>query len=80
MTVEKRDVTFRTGDSLAAGWFFLPDPASAGVRVPAVAMAPGTGGVKELRQEPFVRRLAETGVAALLFDYRGFGASGGEPR
>jgi fermentation-respiration switch protein FrsA (DUF1100 family) len=68
MTVERRDVTFRTGDSVAAGWFYLPAAAPAGVRVPAVAMAPGTGGVKELRQEPFVRPLAETGIAALLFD------------
>ena len=30
--------------------------------------------------EPFARRFAEAGIAALLFDYRGFGASGGEPR
>jgi len=28
----------------------------------------------------FARRFAEAGMAALLFDYRFFGASGGEPR
>jgi uncharacterized protein len=48
--------------------------------VPAVALAPGTGGVKELYHEPFARRFAEAGIAALLFDYRCFGTSGGEPR
>ena len=30
--------------------------------------------------EFFARRFAEAGIAALLFDYRSFGASGGEPR
>jgi fermentation-respiration switch protein FrsA (DUF1100 family) len=79
MTVEKRDVTFRSGDSFAAGWFFLPERAP-DVRVPGVALAPGTGGVKELYHEEFARRFAEAGIAALLFDYRSFGTSGGEPR
>jgi uncharacterized protein len=80
MRTERRDVAFRSGDSFAVGWFFLPEGTDPGARVPAVAMAPGTGGVKELHHEPFVRRLAEAGIAALLFDYRGFGGSGGEPR
>jgi fermentation-respiration switch protein FrsA (DUF1100 family) len=80
MTVERRDVTFKTGDSFAAGWFFLPEHIAPGAHVPAVALAPGTGGVKELNHEPFARRFAEQRVAALLFEYRGFGASGGEPR
>lgn len=80
MTIERRDVTFKSADSFAAGWFFLPEGGALGARVPAVALAPGTGGVKELYHEPFARRFAEAGVAALLFDYRSFGASGGEPR
>jgi fermentation-respiration switch protein FrsA (DUF1100 family) len=80
VTIEKRDAVFKSGDSFAVGWFFLPASAASGAGVPAVALAPGTGGVKELYHEPFARRLAETGIAALLFDYRGFGASGGEPR
>src|SRR5271155_778315 len=54
--------------------------ASLGVRVPAVAMAHGLGAVKEMYLEPFARRFAKAGIAALVFDYRGFGASGGEPR
>src|SRR5216684_7306751 len=80
MTIDKRDVTFKSGDTFAAGWFFLPEHATSGARVPAVAMAHGLGAVKEMYLEPFARRFAEAGVAALVFDYRGFGASGGEPR
>jgi fermentation-respiration switch protein FrsA (DUF1100 family) len=78
--IERRDVQFQSGDSFAIGWFFLPDQAEPGERFPAVAMAHGVGAVKEMYLEPFARRFAEAGVAALLFDYRGFGASGGEPR
>src|SRR5712691_6651005 len=80
MPIEKRDVMFKSGESFAAAWLFLPKAAAPGARVPAVAMAHGLGAVKEMYLEPFARRFAEAGVAALVFDYRGFGASGGEPR
>jgi len=29
MTIEKRDVTFKSADNLCAGWFFLPQRANA---------------------------------------------------
>ena len=48
MTIDKRDVTFKSGDSFAAGWFFLPEDAGSGAAVPAVAMAHGIGAVKEM--------------------------------
>src|ERR1700680_3895334 len=80
MTIEKRDVMFKSGETFAAAWLFLPDQARSGGRVPAVAMAHGFGAVKEMYLEPFARRFAAAGIAALVFDYRGFGASGGEPR
>ena len=38
------------------------------------------GAVKEMYLEQFARSFAEAGVAAVVFDYRGFGTSGGEPR
>jgi fermentation-respiration switch protein FrsA (DUF1100 family) len=43
-------------------------------------MAHGVAAVKEMFLEPIARRFAEAGIAALLFDYRSYGASGGEPR
>lgn len=80
MTVERRNITFSSGHASCAGWFFLPAERSANVPLPAVAMAHGMGAVKEMYLEQFARRFAEAGVAALLFDYRGFGASDGTPR
>jgi dienelactone hydrolase len=80
MAISKRDVTFRSGDSFASGWFFLPEDAGSGAAAPAVAMAHGIGAVKEMFLEPIARRFAEAGFAVLVFDYRSFGASGGEPR
>jgi hypothetical protein len=41
MTIEKRDVMFKSGETFAAAWLFLPDQARSGARVPAVAMAHG---------------------------------------
>lgn len=80
MSIEKRDVMFKSGETFAAAWLFLPEAAAPDARVPAVAMAHGLGAVKEMYLEPFASRFAEAGIAALVFDYRGFGASGGEPR
>lgn len=78
--VAKHDVMFGSGDSYVAGWLFLPEGAGEDAQVPAVAMAHGLGAVKEMHLEPYARGFAEAGIAALVFDYRYFGASGGEPR
>ena len=80
MTIEKREVMFKSGETFAAAWFFVPERTHSVERVPAVAMAHGFGAVKEMYLEPFARRFAAVGIAALAFDYRGFGRSGGEPR
>ena len=80
MPIEKRDVMFKSGETFAAAWLFVPEQALSGGRVPAVAMAHGFGAVKEMYLEPFARRFAAAGIAALVFDYRCFGGSGGEPR
>src|SRR5690348_17807771 len=48
MSVEKRDVTFKSGETFAAAWLFLPETAAVGARVPAIAMAHGLGAVKEM--------------------------------
>lgn len=43
-------------------------------------MAGGWCYVKELAQPQFAESLAQEGFAVLIFDYRGFGGSSGEPR
>jgi dipeptidyl aminopeptidase/acylaminoacyl peptidase len=59
------------------GWLFLPkDVASP----PIVVMAPGLGGTKDGFLESFAWTFVERGIAALAFDYRCFGGSGGTPR
>ena len=75
-------ITFRSGDADCDGWHFtgVGDAfAGAGGR-PVVVMAHGLGGTKDSGLEPFATGLAEAGLDVLAFDYRGFGASGGEPR
>jgi fermentation-respiration switch protein FrsA (DUF1100 family) len=49
-------------------------------RRPCVVLAHGLGGTVDSGLLPFAERFAAAGVDALAFDYRYFGASGGEPR
>ncbi len=75
----RRDLTFPSGGETCAAWFFEPegDPPRPW---PCVVLAHGFGGVREARLDAFAERFAAAGIAALVFDYRHFGASGGEPR
>jgi fermentation-respiration switch protein FrsA (DUF1100 family) len=43
-------------------------------------MAHGIGAVKEMYVAPYAEAFAAAGIACLLFDYRYWGESGGEPR
>jgi hypothetical protein len=45
-----------------------------------VILAHGFCGVREMRLDAYAERFAEAGYAAVVFDYRHFGASEGEPR
>jgi alpha-beta hydrolase superfamily lysophospholipase len=45
-----------------------------------VVLAHGFGGVRTARLDAFAERFAAAGFASLVFDYRHFGDSGGEPR
>ena len=58
-----------------AAWLWRPEGAKA-----CVVMAHGLSAVRDQRLPAYAERFAAAGLAALLFDYRHFGASGGEPR
>jgi pimeloyl-ACP methyl ester carboxylesterase len=58
-----------------AAWLYRPDGAEA-----CVVMAHGLSAVRDMRLPAYAERFAAQGLAVVLFDYRGFGASGGEPR
>jgi len=49
-------------------------------RRPCVVLAHGFGGTVDSGLLPYAERFAAAGLDALVFDYRHFGASGGEPR
>lgn len=55
-------------------------PADAGEQRPVVVMAHGFGGVRALRLYAYAERFAAAGYVVVVFDYRGFGESEGEPR
>ena len=66
------------GEQLAA--YFYPPDNPTGERVPCVVMAHGFGATRDASLEPYALRFAAAGMHVLLFDYRHFGASDGEPR
>jgi fermentation-respiration switch protein FrsA (DUF1100 family) len=72
---ERLDVSFASGGEQCAAWLYRPPEASG-----CVVLAHGWTGVREQRLDAFAERFAASGLAALVFDYRHFGASGGEPR
>ena len=73
-----QDVEFRSEGTTVRGHLYLPEGGSR--RHPVVVMAGGWCYVKELVQPEYARVFADAGIAALVFDYRSFGASDGEPR
>ena len=74
----RTDITFHSGDDWCAGWLYRPEGFD-GPR-PLMVMAHGFSGTKELRLPAYAERFCAAGIGVLLFDYRHFGASGGEPR
>lgn len=76
----RSDLTFRSGDGTCAAWLYHPVGHTPAGSRPVIVMAHGLGGVKEMRLDAFAERFAAAGYACLVFDYRHFGASSGEPR
>lgn len=74
----RSDVTFPSGDGSCAAWLYVPDDAPA--PGPIIVMAHGLGGVRQMRLDAFAERFSAAGYRCLVFDYRHFGASAGEPR
>jgi alpha-beta hydrolase superfamily lysophospholipase len=75
--MSRQDLDFASGGDTCAAWFY---PAAGGPdESPVVVMAHGLSGTRRDRLGPFAERFAAAGFAALVFDHRGFGDSGGEP-
>lgn len=78
--MNRKDMHFSAGGDQCAAWLY---PAAGnggnGDTSPIVVMAHGLSGTRRDRLGPFAERFAAAGIAALVFDHRGFGDSGGEP-
>jgi uncharacterized protein len=75
---DRTSVSFEVDGTPVSAWLYLPDDLSA--PVPAVVMANGAGGLKEMILPDYAVRFRAAGFAVLAFDYRYWGESGGEPR
>ncbi len=75
----RTDVSFESGAAQCAAWLYRPS-ASGGDPAPCVVLGHGFSAVRDQRLDAFAERFAAAGLTSLVFDYRHFGASGGEPR
>jgi hypothetical protein len=77
-TMKREDVAFYSEGCRLSGHLYLPDDGGDSKPKPAIVLAHGFTGVKELMLPDYARRFAEEGWIALTFDYRGFGTSEGQ--
>jgi pimeloyl-ACP methyl ester carboxylesterase len=69
--------TFRSGGEPCAAW--ITRPADPGPH-PAVVLVHGGGAVHDMKLPEYEAAFAGAGLVVVAFDYRHFGASGGQPR
>lgn len=71
------DVTFQSHGVDCAAWLYTPQGDGP---FPTIVMGHGLGGIRQMRLDAFAERFQAAGYACLVFDYRHFGSSAGEPR
>ncbi|MCX4098640.1 alpha/beta hydrolase [Nocardia sp. alder85J] len=76
--MERVEVGFPSGSDQCAAWLYLP--VGPPKPRPLVIMGHGLGADREMGLDRYARRFATAGMGVLVFDYRGFGASGGSAR
>ncbi|MGO4255394.1 alpha/beta hydrolase [Marmoricola sp. RAF53] len=78
----RQTLTFDSAGTACEAWHYEAehDRLATAAGRPVVVMAHGLAGTKDSGLEPFARAFAAAGLDVLLFDYRGFGGSAGEPR
>ncbi len=76
----RQDVKLKSQGLTLAGWLYVPGDIRSGEKRPAIVMAHGFSAVKEMYLDKFAEQFAGAGFVVLVFDYRYFGDSEGEPR
>jgi pimeloyl-ACP methyl ester carboxylesterase len=74
--MERHEVRFESHGDRCAAWLY---PSRSAATSPAIVMAHGLTGTRRDRLGAFAERFAQAGIAALVFDHRGFGDSEGKP-
>ena len=80
--MERVEVPFGSHGGICRAWRYAPAAAAgaANERRPCVVMAHGFGATRDASLAPYAERFAAAGMHVLVFDYRHFGASDGQPR
>src|SRR4051812_26594361 len=77
----REDIQFDAEGATLRGWFYLPDDAQG--EVPCVVMCHGFSAIKEMHLDEYAEVFCRAGLACVVYDNRGFGASdaaAGRPR
>ena len=75
--LQPANVQFASGGIKCSAYLYRP---AAQGPAPIIVMAHGLGGTRKMRLTAFAERFVAEGYACLVFDYRHFGDSEGEPR
>lgn len=73
----RRDVHFTSAGAEISAWFYEPKSQQPW---PLVIMAHGYSATRYMVTDKYAEIFCSKGIAVLLYDHRGFGDSGGEPR
>ena len=76
----RKGITFTSKGLRCSGWLYVPDDLKSGQKAAAIVMNNGLTGVKEAILPDYAERFVAAGFVTLVFDYRFFGDSEGEPR
>ena len=73
----REDIEFGAEGVTLRGWFYRPKDASG--EVPCVVMAHGFSATKEMHLDDYAEVFSAAGLACVVYDNRGFGASDAAP-
>ena len=74
------EVTFESNNQTLVGNLYLPDDYQEGTKLPGTVITGAWTTVKEQMPANYAEEMADRGYAALVFDFRNWGESGGDNR
>jgi fermentation-respiration switch protein FrsA (DUF1100 family) len=78
-SVIRRQVEFPSENETLRGWLYLPADIKPGEKLPGIVTANALTGVKEINLPEYAERFAAVGFVTIIFDYRYWGESTGNP-